>query len=1096
MAERPVNDVASCPSIEILAAYVDGMVAADERIRIHAHISRCDVCRELITEVALMQDREAAAPSIRREYVSGKVVIPIRRNLRQRILVAASGAAAAMALFVAGAELDWWRAPWRTDTPVSRLVDAVRDERVVEARLTGGFEYAPLRARERSRDPSKPGLALLAASADLEKRAGTNPSPENLHAWGVAQTLLGEYDAAVQTLTAAAMAAPGNAQLQSDLAATYLARAANAARPEDWPRGLAITERALALNPTQLEALFNRALALEALNLREQARAAWEKYLEADATSPWADEARRALAQLSRTRLSPWNDAVTRVRAGGMPPDGLIDLSPQAAREFGEQVLLGEWASATAAGRQNEAETLLDLAGSIGRELAARGGDAALAAHVVFIAARESTEKHHLARIHREWTRALDEITAYRNAEAVPLLTNVARQLSTIGAPLGGRAAAQLASAARASRQFGIVAAAVGPKRTDRCAVAQAERDRAVALMSVAEGKFAQALALYQRAGSEYARCLENGNEASVHALTAELLTVLGAFDRAWGHEFKALHSIDDVSQLRGRLLITYCGAELALQQGLPEAALHISRESAALARAGGHLPGYAEAVANVAKAMLALNRVEEAQAEVAGALEQLRALGNDRHRRFIEGELLITMARIRSRRPGAGDRELIDRALDHARAVHRGGHLPALLLASAHSYAAAGAFDVARQELEAGIDSFLGQLSSATDPWLRRSFRQTGWELYEELARLELDAGKGPMSALTIMLEGLTRVSSLGAQASAPTTIEQIQSGLGPNAVAMFVHAFGDRIATWAIGASNVRFHSATATAADLRRLQENLRTAIEQGRDDRVREVGARIYSLTLRAHERDVSNADRLRIICTPPLDQVAWSTLRGADGHLLIETKVLELARPGSPNAAPIPVDAPTVVLAAPDAASARLRLVDDEARSIASLRPNVQVVDASSADIEDVKAALTQARVLHYAGHAVSDLERPERSALLFRSDDPTRRLTARELIDIPGRLDLAVLTACQTASDPAARAVGSASLALVLRDAGIRIVIAAVGNVDDETAFAIGIAVHRHLATGQNAAEALRLAQLERARTVADSRWALFVVYT
>jgi hypothetical protein len=46
--------------------------------------------------------------------------------------------------------------------------------------------------------------------------------------------------------------------------------------------------------------LFNRALTLELLGRRSEAKAAWTTYLGVDSSSGWAKEARQHLAELSR----------------------------------------------------------------------------------------------------------------------------------------------------------------------------------------------------------------------------------------------------------------------------------------------------------------------------------------------------------------------------------------------------------------------------------------------------------------------------------------------------------------------------------------------------------------------------------------------------------------------------------------------------------------------------------------------------------------------------------------------------------------------------------------------------------------------------
>jgi hypothetical protein len=56
---------------------------------------------------------------------------------------------------------------------------------------------------------------------------------------------------------------------------------------------------ALAITPGLQEGLFNKALALEGLNDRDRARAAWEEYRHQDPSGPWADEAAQHVAALA-----------------------------------------------------------------------------------------------------------------------------------------------------------------------------------------------------------------------------------------------------------------------------------------------------------------------------------------------------------------------------------------------------------------------------------------------------------------------------------------------------------------------------------------------------------------------------------------------------------------------------------------------------------------------------------------------------------------------------------------------------------------------------------------------------------------------------
>ena len=60
--------------------------------------------------------------------------------------------------------------------------------------------------------------------------------------------------------------------------------------------------KAIELDKNLPDAYFNQALTIQALNLPNQAREAWQKYLDLDSTSPWAEEAKKNLETLETTK--------------------------------------------------------------------------------------------------------------------------------------------------------------------------------------------------------------------------------------------------------------------------------------------------------------------------------------------------------------------------------------------------------------------------------------------------------------------------------------------------------------------------------------------------------------------------------------------------------------------------------------------------------------------------------------------------------------------------------------------------------------------------------------------------------------------------
>ena len=185
-------------------------------------------------------------------------------------------------------------------SPVERgliaLNDAYKQERPLEVRVTG-MSYAPYSLKRgsepeifdtRARDLSR--FLLLGAASD-------NSDPSMLHAIGRLYLMQKEFDKAISELQQALKSAPNNAELYADLGAALLEQAkVLRGRKEDGKvmENLAESQQhlstALRLKPALLDATFNRALVLEETMLSEQAREAWQKYIELDPQSEWTRE--------------------------------------------------------------------------------------------------------------------------------------------------------------------------------------------------------------------------------------------------------------------------------------------------------------------------------------------------------------------------------------------------------------------------------------------------------------------------------------------------------------------------------------------------------------------------------------------------------------------------------------------------------------------------------------------------------------------------------------------------------------------------------------------------------------------------------------
>jgi tetratricopeptide (TPR) repeat protein len=284
-----------CPDLETLAQYLDGRLTTRARERVADHLTTCETCYFVFSEAArthVVGKPRKVPLELLREWIS-------KRTVQWAAATAAVAAAASIWLMVGTGWLG--RSLPSTSPELQALVAAVGPDRTIEPRLTGGFMYGPVRGAVRAGEPSvataPPDVRI--AAARIEKEVGAHRTPDTLRSLGIAYLVTGDTTRAVPVLEEAADASSSDARILSDLSAAYLVRATHNNQPQDFARALSSAERAATFDPHVAEAWFNRALALEALSLRDQARDAWQKFLTVDSTSGWADEARSHLKALT-----------------------------------------------------------------------------------------------------------------------------------------------------------------------------------------------------------------------------------------------------------------------------------------------------------------------------------------------------------------------------------------------------------------------------------------------------------------------------------------------------------------------------------------------------------------------------------------------------------------------------------------------------------------------------------------------------------------------------------------------------------------------------------------------------------------------------
>jgi hypothetical protein len=283
------------PSDETLAAFIDGRLDAETRAKVIAHMTTCSECYSVFLSATELPSRAAARDPWR----------PRRAWMAVATATAAAGMACAFLITPVRDHI------LHREDGMSALRKAAPLQRTIAGRISG-FPYqsaAPV-MRGRKSDPlqNPANASLLTAAAGVQRSVAARRTAANLHASGVANLLLGNNDVAIDTLhesllaetgqrtVPAAIAESDDVSLLNDLSAALSTRAIAKRRPiPDAVEAVRCADRAWRIGRTP-EAAWNRAVAVEALNGRGHAMTAWHDYLAIDATSGWAAEARKRLA--------------------------------------------------------------------------------------------------------------------------------------------------------------------------------------------------------------------------------------------------------------------------------------------------------------------------------------------------------------------------------------------------------------------------------------------------------------------------------------------------------------------------------------------------------------------------------------------------------------------------------------------------------------------------------------------------------------------------------------------------------------------------------------------------------------------------------
>ena len=248
------------------------------------HASTCETCARALREAIEI-------------FAVEEKVVPIDGNRRgANPALRWLGIAAALLMVVGLGYVARMR--FRSPEPLVLLSQAYTEHRTLDLRLPGAA-WGGMQL-ERGGEARKPTGAVEAELAFRKQLELTPNNPGALRAKGRWSILYGSPDDAIEALTAARDLTTGktDAGLLVELAIAYRAKGRRNGQAADSLHAVEFLGQALQLEPENKEALFNRAVIGDELNLWSPAIADLEKLLSIEPSGPWSEEARKRLNEI------------------------------------------------------------------------------------------------------------------------------------------------------------------------------------------------------------------------------------------------------------------------------------------------------------------------------------------------------------------------------------------------------------------------------------------------------------------------------------------------------------------------------------------------------------------------------------------------------------------------------------------------------------------------------------------------------------------------------------------------------------------------------------------------------------------------------
>lgn len=1054
---------------ETLKAFREGRLDPETRRQVIEHMSVCSECASFV-----ITSRQR----------------PSTRRIDPR---AALAAVAAIATLV-GAWLLYSK--WsRSESHRIAMLASAAPPRLYQGRIAG-FPYRPL-ASTPMRGPSEEtplienSLSPRFLLAANEAKAETDASPADYHVSGVVALISGKPEKAVDALERSLILTTGvrDAQaaadistddaLLTDLSTAYLNRGIAKRQASDYIRALECAERAWNLRKSA-EAGWNRAASLQQLHLNDDAKEAWQAYLQSDSTSQWVAEARQRVEKTEGS--AEWKlwlrDGQRILDLSDSDAERLVLLFPLQGRKAVERKILPAWGRAVVDGDSSKAAAYLKKIEVIGAALKKQSGEAFVSEVAENL--ESSSGRDDLARAVLTISEADSARDAGNGVECRAKLDSVMSTLRRYRSPLVHYARFYIAASYYVDNDFASLRreAARLPDIPDRYKALRAQRQWVIALGELSTGRPENAVVPYQAALAGFTQLGEADFVVAVHLRLAEVYDYLDSPDDAWMQREHALGLVSRLGPISTQRVQLLAGcAQLLLTNHRPVVAKILLDRILKWPDATDQ-PFFVVTSSWRAVALQQLGRGAEAEAAWKAAAGVAEKIPERAFRDRARNDITLTRALVLESGLTAAD-------LDEGVAFARGGEnrwaLPRLLRLRADVDARRGAYEQAMRGYRATIDEIIDQR------------RTTSPAEYEQLNRTCLSDATEHAVSLAVSrgdYDSAFRFSEHSAGAAFP---EGPPAGVAPiasNVAVVKIVCLPDRMLVWTLTAHGVHKHHVPVAI-------ETVRAAAEKLAGETSTDAAARLGRLIVASSAID-RNIDTLVFVPDAAVAVAPFERLLDpATGKPLLERYVIAESHTvagylrAAASASRPDAGAPLLIDGARAADMPELPEAREEIRALQRLYPSSVLWRADSQPIDGLPAALENAGLIHFAAHGVvnrsnelrSNIVLGERNAVLYAHEVEALRLSRHPIV---------VLSICSGAATAASRRRRAPTLADAFLTAGASVVVASSERVDDAQARRFSLLLHERLLRGMPVGKAVR--EIQRAFARDGQPWSDLVI--